>query len=115
MRAAIGRSRTDSRTPLIRLGDNGGAAVPFTTIDNAPGTSVGASGESLGDTLILQCNLFPGEDFQKVEQWLIHSIANRPKASMLTHLSQRLPARTAEALLRHAGLDPAIDRESIFA
>jgi hypothetical protein len=62
---------------------------------------------SADDTLILQCNLFPGEDFQQVEQWLIQSIATRPKASMLTHLGQRLPARTAEALLRHVNLDPA--------
>jgi predicted Rossmann fold flavoprotein len=55
----------------------------------------------------LQCNLLPGESFQQVEQWLIQSTAKRPKASMLTHLSQRFTERTAAVLLRHAGIDPA--------
>ena len=56
----------------------------------------------------LQCNLLPGESFQQVEQWLIESTAKRrTKASMLTLLSQRFPERTATALLRHAGVDPA--------
>ena len=55
----------------------------------------------------LQCNLLPGESFQQVEQWLIQSTANRPKASMLTHLSQRFTERTAAVLLRHTGIDPA--------
>jgi hypothetical protein len=55
----------------------------------------------------LQCNLMPGESFQQVEQWLIQSTAKRPKASLLTHLSQRFTERAAAALLRHAGIDPA--------
>jgi predicted Rossmann fold flavoprotein len=55
----------------------------------------------------LLCNLLPGENFQQVEQWLNQSMARRPKASMLTHLSQRLGGRTAAVLLRHAGIDPA--------
>ncbi len=54
----------------------------------------------------LQCNLLPSESFQQVEQWLIQSTANRPKASMLTHVSQRFTERTAAVLLRHAGIDP---------
>lgn len=53
----------------------------------------------------LQCNLLPGENFQQVERWLIQSAAKRPKASMLTHLSQRFTERTAAVLLRHAGID----------
>jgi predicted Rossmann fold flavoprotein len=64
----------------------------------------GAHESGAGPTL--QCNLLPGESFGQVEQWLIQSTANRPKASMLTHLSQRFTERTAAALLRHAGLDP---------
>src|SRR3954454_12530849 len=56
---------------------------------------------------ILQCNLLPGESFEQVERWLIRSASDRPKASMLTHLSQRFTERTAAALLRHAGIDPA--------
>jgi predicted Rossmann fold flavoprotein len=56
----------------------------------------------------LQCNLLPGENFQSVEQWLIQSTANRPKATMLTHLSQLFTERTAAALLHHAGIDPKL-------
>jgi predicted Rossmann fold flavoprotein len=65
-----------------------------------------ASESGLSPTV--QVNLLPGEDFQSAEQWLIQSTAKRPKASMLTHLSQRLPERTAAALLKHAGIDPAM-------
>jgi predicted Rossmann fold flavoprotein len=61
-----------------------------------------------GAAPVLQCNLLPGENFQQVEQWLIQSTAKRPRASMLTHVSQRLTERTAAALLRHAGIDPAL-------
>lgn len=55
----------------------------------------------------MQCNLLPGESFQQAEQWLIGSTANRPKASMLTHVSQRFTDRAAAAFLRYAGIDPA--------
>jgi predicted Rossmann fold flavoprotein len=55
----------------------------------------------------MQCNLLPGEDFESVEQWLLRSIAARPRASILNHLATRLPERVAGALLRHAGIDPA--------
>jgi predicted Rossmann fold flavoprotein len=55
----------------------------------------------------LQCNLLPGQSFQQVEHWLIQSMSNRPKASILTHLSQRFTERVAAVLLRHAGIDPA--------
>jgi predicted Rossmann fold flavoprotein len=54
----------------------------------------------------LQCNLLPGESFELAERWLIQSTTKRPKASMLTHLSQRVTERAAAALLRHAGIDP---------
>jgi predicted Rossmann fold flavoprotein len=54
------------------------------------------------------CNLFPGEDFEAVERWLVASIAARPRASVLTHVSQRLPERVATALLRHADVDASI-------
>ncbi len=56
----------------------------------------------------LRCNLLPGQNFQQVEQWLIDSTRKRPKAVMLTHLSQRLPERLAMALLRHARIDPIV-------
>jgi predicted Rossmann fold flavoprotein len=59
-----------------------------------------------GAAPVLQCNLFPGESFQQVEQWLVQSSTNRPKASMVTHLSQRLAERTAVAIFKHVGIDP---------
>jgi predicted Rossmann fold flavoprotein len=55
----------------------------------------------------LRCNLMPGEGFEQVERWLMQSMAGRPKASVLTHLSQRLAEGTAAVLLRHAGIDSA--------
>jgi predicted Rossmann fold flavoprotein len=54
----------------------------------------------------LLCNLLPGETFQQVEQGLIKSISHRPRASILTHLSQRFTERTAAVLLHHTGIDP---------
>ncbi len=56
--------------------------------------------------LTLQCNLLPGEGFQEVEQWLIQLTTKRPKASMLTLLSQRFAERMAAALLRYTAIDP---------
>jgi predicted Rossmann fold flavoprotein len=55
---------------------------------------------------VVKCNLLPGEIFDSAEKWLVDSIAARPKASMLTHLTSRLPERVAVALLRHSGVDP---------
>lgn len=55
----------------------------------------------------MRCNFLPGEDFAGVEQWLIDTAAARPRASMLNHLSARLPERIAAVLLRHRGIDPA--------
>ena len=55
----------------------------------------------------MQCNLLPGESYQQVEAWLIRSAADRPKATMLTHLAQRFTERAAAVLLRHAGIEPA--------
>jgi predicted Rossmann fold flavoprotein len=55
----------------------------------------------------MQCNLFPGESFESTERWLVQSAASRPRASVLSHLSGRLPERVAAALIRHAGVDPA--------
>lgn len=60
-----------------------------------------------GAAVSMVCNLLPGESFQQAEQWLIQSTANRPKATMATHLAQRFPERVADALLKHAGIDPA--------
>jgi predicted Rossmann fold flavoprotein len=55
----------------------------------------------------LRCNLLPGETFEQAERWLIGSISSRPKASVLSHLVERLPQRVTAAVVRHAGIDPA--------
>ena len=44
------------------------------------------------------CNLFPGEAFESVEAWLVGSFGSRPRATVLTHLSARLPERVASVL-----------------
>ena len=55
----------------------------------------------------VRCNLLPGETFERIEQWLIASSAARPRASVLSHLAERLPERVAAVLIRHVGVDPA--------
>jgi predicted Rossmann fold flavoprotein len=55
----------------------------------------------------MQCNLLPGESFERVEQWLIKAAVTRPRATLLNHLAQRLPERVAAALLRHVNIEPA--------
>jgi predicted Rossmann fold flavoprotein len=55
----------------------------------------------------LRCNLLPGQDFQGADQWLLSQASARPRASLLTLLSQRFPERVAAAFLRHAHIDPA--------
>lgn len=51
------------------------------------------------------CNLLPGESFESVERWLVDSAAARPRATVLTHASARLPERVASAILRHIDVD----------
>lgn len=58
-----------------------------------------------GQQPTMQCNLLPGENFDRVEQWLIQSASARPRAGILTHLAARLPERVGAALLRHSGID----------
>jgi len=55
----------------------------------------------------LYANLLPRESFETTERWLIQSAADRPRALILSHLSDRFPERIAGALLRHANIDPA--------
>jgi predicted Rossmann fold flavoprotein len=55
----------------------------------------------------MKCNLVPGGSFEEVEKWLMQTAAARPKASLLNHLSGRLPERVAAALLRHVDIGPA--------
>ena len=65
----------------------------------------------------LRCNLLPGDDFGSLDQWLIAKCALRPKAAILTLLTELLPERVAACLLKHSGIIPAtpagqVSRES---
>jgi predicted Rossmann fold flavoprotein len=98
----VGGKRIDQRTGSL-LWTHFGVSGPVVMDASRHWTAAHESGVAP----TLRCNLLPGESFEQVEEWLIRSIANRPKASMLTHLSQRFTERTAAVLLRHAGIDPA--------
>jgi predicted Rossmann fold flavoprotein len=64
--------------------------------------------QETGAAPVLKCNLLPGTSFEQVERWLIQSATDRPRASILTHVAERLPDRIAAALLQHLGIDAAI-------
>ncbi|MDB5329257.1 MAG: putative Oxidoreductase with FAD/NAD(P)-binding domain [Phycisphaerales bacterium] len=55
----------------------------------------------------LRCSFLPGESFEQAEKWLIDAAGARPRASVGKLVAERLPQRLADALLRHAGIDPA--------
>ena len=55
----------------------------------------------------VQCSLIPPDDFETAERWLVDLAASRPKASLATALTPRLPERVAAAILGHVGIDPA--------
>jgi predicted Rossmann fold flavoprotein len=99
---AVGGKRIDQRTGSL-LWTHFGVSGPVVMDASRHWTVARESGAEP----TLRCNLLPGESFEQVEKWLIQSAAGRPKASMLTHLSQRFTERTAAVLLRHAGTDPA--------
>jgi predicted Rossmann fold flavoprotein len=61
----------------------------------------------LGQTPEMQCNLMPGETFERVEQWWLESAGARPRALALSHLAGRLPERVAAAILKHVGIETA--------
>jgi hypothetical protein len=61
-----------------------------------------------GHEAILRCNLLYPENFESVEKWLIGLATARPKASITTALSERLPARVATAIAHHAAIDPTV-------
>ena len=55
----------------------------------------------------LTANLCPGETFETLQTWWTATAAARPKASVLTALSGRLPAAVAAAVVRCLEIDPA--------
>ncbi|GMU23878.1 MAG: flavoprotein [Phycisphaerae bacterium] len=53
-------------------------------------------------------NLLPGESFESAEAALLSAAAQKPKASLRHALAERLPARVADAVLDHLGIDRQI-------
>jgi hypothetical protein len=56
----------------------------------------------------LRCNLLPPDGFEQVERWLVSQSADRPRASLTSTLSQRLPERLANAMCSHAKIEPGL-------
>lgn len=101
----VGGKLVDRRTGSL-LWTHFGISGPVVMDASRHWTMANETAKESGAAPTMQCNLLPGESFQQVEQWLVQSTASRPKASMLTHLSQRITERAAAALLRHARIDP---------
>jgi len=51
-------------------------------------------------------NFMPGLTEEQARAWFLREAAGRPRRSLAATLAQRLPARCAAALCRHAGCDP---------
>ncbi|MEO6435461.1 MAG: NAD(P)/FAD-dependent oxidoreductase, partial [Tepidisphaeraceae bacterium] len=98
--------RVDHRTGSL-LWTHFGISGPVVMDASRHWTLAHENAQQTGQAPTMQCNLLPGEDFAGVERWLIQSATARPRASVLNHLSPRLPERVAAALLRHVGIDPA--------
>src|SRR4051812_48912729 len=84
----VGGKRIDHRTGSL-LWTHFGISGPVVMDASRHWTMAHEAAKATGAGPTLQCNLLPGESFQQAEQWLIQSASDRPKASMLTHLSQR--------------------------
>lgn len=55
----------------------------------------------------MACSFLPGESFEQGERWLVELAGARPRHTVAGALAGRLPHRLAEALSRHAEVDPA--------
>jgi predicted Rossmann fold flavoprotein len=54
----------------------------------------------------VRCNFCPGEDFSRVNRWILERAGEKPKQGLAKGLSQRFPERFATALCRWCGIDP---------
>lgn len=61
-----------------------------------------------GRSVRLRCHVLPGEDFQRVRDWMLKSACARPTLTVARFLAQRLPDRLADALCRVCGVSPAM-------
>jgi predicted Rossmann fold flavoprotein len=60
-----------------------------------------------GQSVEMQCNFLPGQNFEQFEKWLIEVAASRPRASVGRILAEQLPDRLATVLIHVVGVDPA--------
>ena len=60
-----------------------------------------------GQQVEMHCNFLPGCDFAQAERWLQAAATARPRQSIGRCLAERLPERTASALVRWCACDPA--------
>jgi hypothetical protein len=56
----------------------------------------------------LRCNLLAPDGFEQVERWFVSESTDRPRASIASVLSQRLPERVAGAICSHVKIDPSL-------
>ena len=61
-----------------------------------------------GAAVEMRCNFLPGENFEEVDAWLVHTVAQRPRLSLAKCLAAKLPAQCAVALAHRAGCDPGL-------
>ena len=59
-----------------------------------------------GQSVEMQCNFLPGQNFAQFEKWLIDVATSRPRASVGRVLAEQLPDRLATVLIRVVGVDP---------
>jgi predicted Rossmann fold flavoprotein len=101
LHTVVGGQVTDRRTGSM-LWTHFGISGPVVMDSSRFWTRAVASGASVEMT----CNFCPGEEFTKVDRWLLKRAAETPKLSIAKVLSQRFADRFAVALCRWAGIEP---------
>lgn len=56
----------------------------------------------------MMCSFLPGEDFERVERWLIDVATDGPRRGLINVLGERLPRRVAEVIAGHVGLEAGV-------
>lgn len=59
-----------------------------------------------GQSVEMQCNFLPGQNFEQIDNWLVDVVASRSRVSVGRILAEQLPERLAAALIQAAGIDP---------
>ncbi|MGQ0811079.1 MAG: NAD(P)/FAD-dependent oxidoreductase [Nitrospiraceae bacterium] len=59
-----------------------------------------------GAIVEMRCSFFPEMDDNAVERWLVKQSVERPKVSVSSLLTSKIPERVARSLYRFSGIDP---------